>query len=269
LARLIVIALGWLIAMMASGCSADSPANPSFSLTVAAARAELKQMEESPRPAQRPVVIVGGYADPGIIVKQLEKRLLAVLAPGTQIITVAPGWTATMADARRKLLDAVEAEFVSTDQEWTAEVDIVAISMGGLVSRYAAMPGDDHRRRLRIARLMTISTPHRGADWAMMPTVEDRVVDMRADSAFLCTLDGAEHCYEVLPYCRLDDWIVGEENAAPPGRTAWWVANQPFQLGHLDAHKDPRILADIARRLRGENCYTTLPAADLPHQHPR
>jgi len=262
---LLVLFLWTAAAANLVACSADSPANPSFSLTVAAARAELKQMEESPLPASRPIVIVGGYADPGIIVKQLEKRLRAVLAPGTQIITVAPGWAATMDDARRKLLDAVEAEFVSTDPEWTAEVDVVAISMGGLVSRYAAMPGEDSRRRLRIARLITISTPHRGADWAQMPTVEDRVVDMRADSAFLCTLDGAEHCYEVLPYCRLDDWIVGEENAAPPGQTAWWVANQPFQLGHIDAHKDPRILADIARRLRGEDAYTTLPATDLPH----
>ncbi len=261
--------LGALVVLLAiaaelTACSADSPANPSFPLTVAAARAELKQMEASPLPASRPIVIVGGYADPGIIVKQLAARLSAVLEPGTKIVTVAPGWVSTMDDARRALLDAVEAEFPSDDPVWTAEVDIVAISMGGLVSRYAAMPGEDSRRRLRIARLMTISTPHRGADWASMPTIEDRVVDMRADSAFLCTLDEAEQCYEVLPYCRLHDWIVGEENAAPPGRTAWWVQNQPFQLGHIDAHKDPRILADISRRLRGEPAYATLPAADLP-----
>lgn len=256
--------LALLLLLNALGCSADSPANPSFPLTVAAARAELKQMEASPLPASRPIVIVGGYADPGIIVKQLAARLSAVLEPGTKIVTVAPGWVSTMDDARRTLLDAVEAEFPSEDPAWTAEVDIVAISMGGLVSRYAAMPGEDSRRRLRIARLMTISTPHRGADWASMPTLEDRVVDMRADSAFLCTLDEAEQCYEVLPYCRLHDWIVGCENAAPPGRTAWWVQNQPFQLGHIDAHKDPRILADISRRLRGEPAYATLPAADLP-----
>ncbi len=245
-------------------CSADSPTNPSFPLTVAAARAELKQMEESPRPAQRPVVIVGGYADPGIIVRQVEKRLRAVLAEDTRIVTVAPGWVSTMSEARKRLLDAVEAALPSTDPEWTTEVDVVAVSMGGLVSRYAATPGNDHRRRLRIARLMTISTPHRGADWAAMPTIESRVVDMRSGSAFLCTLDDAEQCYEVLPYCRLHDWIVGCANAAPPGRTAWWVQNQPFQFGHLDAHKDPRILADISRRLRGEEPYATLPAADLP-----
>lgn len=261
--RLLLIGLV-LLAGMHIGCSADSPGNPSFPLTIAAAKAELKQMEALPQPAQRPVVIVGGYADPGIVTSQVAARLREVLSPETRIITIAPGWVSTMDEARRKLLDTVEAECPSEDPVWTAEVDIVAISMGGLVSRYAAMPGEDSRRRLRIARLFTISTPHRGADWAQMPTIEDRVVDMREDSAFLCTLDGAEQCYEVLPYCRLHDWIVGEANTAPPGRTAWWVQNQPLQFGHIDAHKDPRILADISRRLRGEQPYTILPAAELP-----
>jgi len=255
---------GVLLCAAICGCSADKPANPSFALTVAAARAELKQMEESPLPPVRPVVVIGGYADPGIIVSLLTARVRDVLGPGAPVVAVAPGWTWTMDDARRKLLDAVEKEFESTDGEWTVEVDVVAVSMGGLVARYAAMPGVDHRRRLRIARLMTISTPHLGADWAAMPTLESRVVDMRRGSAFLCALDEAGCGYEVLPYCRLGDLIVGVRNAAPAERTAWWVANQPMQFAHLDAHKDPRILADISRRLRGEAAYATLPAAGLP-----
>lgn len=248
-----------------TGCSADSPANPSFPLTVAAARAELAQMQESPRPASRPIVIIGGYADPGIIVSQLAAKLRRVLADVTPIITVAPGWTWTMEDARRRLLDKVEQELARTGQDLSIEVDVVGYSMGGLVARCAAMPDADDPRRLNIVRLMTIATPHQGADWAQLPTLEDRVVDMRAGSAFLCALDEDEQCYELLPYCRLNDWIVGCANAAPPGRTAWWVPNQPLQFGHIDAHKDPRILADIARRLRGEQPFTTLPAADLPN----
>ena len=250
-----------------TGCSADSPANPSFALTVAAAKAELKQMEASPLPASRPILVIGGYADPGIVTSQLAAHLREVLTPESKIVVVAPGLTGTMDEARRIVLDAIEKDLPSEDPVWTAEVDVVGVSMGGLVARYAAMPGEDSRKRLKIARLMTISTPHRGADWAMMPTIEDRVVDMRADSAFLCSLDEAEQCFEVLPYCRLNDWIVGCENASPPGRTAWWVQNQPFQFGHLDAHKDPRILADISRRLRGEEAYATVPAAELPSSH--
>lgn len=247
-----------------AGCSADSPANPSFPLTVAAARAELAQMEAAPRPALRPIVVVGGYADPGIIVSQLAAKLRRVVGPEKPIILVAPGWTWTMEDARRTLLDRVEMELARTGQDLSAEVDVVAYSMGGLVARCAAMPDGDDPRRLNMVRLMTISTPHRGADWAELPTLDDRVLEMRAGSAFLCSLDACEQHYELLPYCRLDDWIVGCANAAPPGRAAWWVPNQPLQFGHLDAHKDPRILADIARRLRGEDPFTTLPAADLP-----
>lgn len=253
-----------VIAFNVIACSADSPANPSFPLTVAAARAELEQMQESPRPALRPIIIIGGYADPGIIVSQLAAKLRRVLAEETPIITVAPGWTWTMEDARRRLLDKVEQELARTGQDLSIDVDVVGYSMGGLVARCAAMPDEEDPRRLNIVRLMTIATPHQGADWAQLPTLEDRVVDMRAGSAFLCALDECEQCYELLPYCRLNDWIVGCDNAAPPGRTAWWVPNQPLQFGHIDAHKDPRILADIARRLRGEEPFTTLPAAVLP-----
>ena len=32
----------------------------------------------------------------------------------------------------------------------------------------------------------------------------------------------------------------------------------------MEAYKDPRILADLAKRLRGETPYTTEPAAPLP-----
>ena len=119
-------------------CSADSPANPSFALTVSEARAELAEMEGSPRGAVRPVVVVGGYADPGIVTSQLASRLRAVLEPVTPIITVAPGWCGAMEKAREMLLEAVEDALPGGEGEWTAEVDVVAVSMGGLVSRYAA-----------------------------------------------------------------------------------------------------------------------------------
>ena len=70
--------------------------------------------------------------------------------------------------------------------------------------------------------------------------------------------------YEIIPYVRLYDWIVGAENAAPGERHAWWVQNQPMQSSHLLAANDPRIVADILRRLRGEAHYTMTPAAALP-----
>jgi hypothetical protein len=63
---------------------------------------------------------------------------------------------------------------------------------------------------------------------------------------------------------RYDGW-VGESNAAPPGwPAAWWVPNQPFQDAHIGCCTDPRIVADIARRLRGETPFTLNPPAPLP-----
>jgi pimeloyl-ACP methyl ester carboxylesterase len=145
----------------------------------------------------------------------------------------------------------------------TAEVDVVGVSLGGLVARYAAAPREDGPR-LRVANLYSISSPHRGARMASVPSWEPRVKDMRTGSDFLSKLDACGCGAQIVPYVRLDDSIVGVENSAPTGMTPWWVATPPMQASHLLAHTDPRILADIARRLRGEEPFTHEPAAPLP-----
>lgn len=70
--------------------------------------------------------------------------------------------------------------------------------------------------------------------------------------------------YELYCYTRLDDGIVAPELAAAAGINPWWVQNLPLERSHGNAHKDSRILADIARRLRGEQGHGTLPASPLP-----
>jgi pimeloyl-ACP methyl ester carboxylesterase len=173
----------------------------------------------------------------------------------------------TFDDCRKRVIDAVDKSFPSADPTWTTEVDVIAVSMGGLVARYAAaepMKKDVSPRRLRIARLFTISSPHRGAALAGLPTLNRLQIDMRAGSNFLRKLDKSERDYQLIPYVRLNDIIVGEENAAPAGGTAWWVPAEPFQDSHLFAIADPRIVADIARRLRGEPPLTVDPPAPLP-----
>ena len=89
---------------------------------------------------------------------------------------------------------------------------------------------------------------------------------MRAGSAFLAGLDSQLQSleYELLSYTRLGDMIVGAQNASVPGTSPWWVTNAPFSPAHLAASTDPRILADIARRLRNEEPFTTNPPAPLP-----
>ncbi|MEM7577791.1 MAG: hypothetical protein AAF328_09970, partial [Planctomycetota bacterium] len=134
----------------------------------------------------------------------------------------------------------------------TVAVDAVALSMGGLVCRYAAvdLPG---RRRLNLQRLYTVGTPHRGAAWGTRWSLDRLVRDMKINSPFLVELEASrgDAPYELVSYVRLGDGIVGEENAAPPGETPIWVDNLPGSRAHANALHDPRIRADILLRLRG------------------
>ena len=165
----------------------------------------------------------------------------------------------------RVVIKAVDEAFPSGDPVWTTEVDLVGNSMGGLVARYATDPttGD---RAVRAAALYGIGTPFLGADIAEVFVLNDMVRDMQPGSSFLANLNDPtrQYGYVLVPYTRSDDTYVGAANTAPPGEVPWWVPAEPFQSGHLTSYGDHRIMADIARRLRGEPPYTTEPRAPLP-----
>jgi len=262
--RLCLLAL--LLALLA-GCSADRPLNPSFPLTVAQARDVLRQMRADPKPLQRPVLVLSGIHDPGIVVSSVANRLRGITTDDAKIQTVSFFGADTFGACRKRVLDKMQALAAERGEDGgDVEIDVVAVSMGGLVARCAATPRAEDDRSLRIKRLFTISSPHRGANMAGLPTFDRRIIDMRPGSAFLADLDAAteEADYELIPYVRLGDAIVGQENAAPPGRQAWWVATGPLSLAHISAYDDLRIIADIARRLRGEEPFTRSPPAEMP-----
>lgn len=267
---------GWLalsllpIALQLPGCAADKKANPSFPLSINQAKLELRAMHEEPMALQRPVIVLGGWGDllglpPAKLAKQLRH------ATGDErIVSVGFGGCMTFDACRARLLDRIEQAFPSDDPGWTTEVDVIGFSMGGIVARYAAAPKPEtdasEIKRLRIANLYTISTPHRGALMATIIAPGSLATDMRPGSGFMQSLDANLDAddYSVTPYARLYDLTVGEFNAAPHNENPYWVAPAPFTSPHRDAYKDPRIVADIARRLRGETPYTTEPASPLP-----
>jgi hypothetical protein len=254
--------------LVPGSCALPSELNPSFPLSRARAREELEEMRRNPRGLERPLVVVGGYLDPGLGPWWTARRLRR-LTSDDRFLGVEFLRSATFDACRTRLIRKVDEAFPSEDPTWTVEVDVVALSMGGLVARDAAAapaPSASTARRLRIRRLFTISTPHRGARLARIPCFLPLHRDMQAGSAFLEGLSAREGNGrpELYAYVRLGDRIVGAENAAPPGETAWWVSNPPFQLAHAGAVNDSRILADIARRLRGEEAYARRPAAPLP-----
>ncbi len=248
-----------------AGCATQQ--NPSFPITTAEAKAALREMRSDPKPLERPVIIAAGLFDAGMDVDQIAGTLRRVTGDNDMVVTATfmSLTTGTFDGCRDHLIEKVERAWGTTETGETIEVDVIGFSMGGLVARHASRPRTDGGTRLAIRRLFTISTPHRGARMAGMPTFDDRTIDMRSGSEFLAELDAAlpDADYTMYNYTRLGDWIVGVENAAPPGQTAWWVPTPPASFSHLGAATDPRIMADIARRLRGDPPLTTEPPTPL------
>src|SRR3954467_11240719 len=142
-----------VLLLLAAGC-VTSPENPSFSLTVNRAQASLAAMREHPAPATRPIVIINGFYDPGIGGWLMRERLRPLVRDGKFLLVSLP-FTPNFKQCRREVIAAVDRACKSDDNQATAEVDVIGISMGGLVARYAAMPicGE---RRLRAARMFTV-----------------------------------------------------------------------------------------------------------------
>ncbi|MBB6431674.1 esterase/lipase family protein [Algisphaera agarilytica] len=251
------------------GCAARQ-VNPSFPVTEAQAKTIIKDIESDGRPLDRPVVVLAGWADPGFVNSYWSKQLRKVGVPEDQVVGLEFVFEDDFEDCRDHVIESVQEVWLSDETGWTSEVDVVAFSMGGLVARYSASPskaeGGAAKRRLKIRNLYTISTPHRGAVMAGVPTLDRRVIDMREGSAFLAHLDEclAEARYTLIPYTRLDDPIVGSERTAPAGLTPWWVDTPPLHRSHQEAYRDPRIRADILRRLRGEETLVAGEPAAFP-----
>ncbi len=233
--------------------------NPSFPVTELDAQADERRMRADSKTVERPVLVIGGFRSPDPFIESMAMTL-ARMTTGNRddFMRLAMWFEGDIDAAARELVDLVHATHPSPNDEETVEIDVVGLSMGGLVARYAAdrlHREDPTTRRLKINRLMTIATPHRGAPLAeRSPLVEDRaVVDMYRGSLFLTKLEEAyEGDYTIIPYARLRDGVVGAINAAPPGRTPIWVSGPILGGSHLTINEDKRILTDIARRLRGE-----------------
>ncbi len=251
--------------MFLAGCA--QPVNPSFAVTSSQAHEALRQMEGDPKPLDRPLVIVGGIFDPDISPRYCS-FLVNKFACDAKIIPVGIGFCGSSEECRQRIIAAVDKAYPSTDPQWTTEVDVIGISLGGLMSRYAAAPSDDpsHPRRLKIARLFTFSSPHSGAKIANLIALTDFHRDIKPGSKFLTSLAAtdADATYQLFPYVHLNDEIVGDRFAAPPGQTPLWLSNPPPLPAHMAVVTDDRVWADIARRLRDEAPFSHSPPAPLP-----
>lgn len=232
--------------------------NPSYPASDADIRRERARMAAAPRPLERPVVVLGGWRSPAWQAGGMARRIVGVTSGDpADVLAISYVRTGRIDEAARLVCETVAARWPSPDPERTTEVDVIGVSMGGLVARAAAagMTGDAPPAppRLRIRRLFTLGTPHRGARLAALVAPDAAARDMRPGSSYLAALDEAATTaeYELIPYARTRDGWVGATRTAPPGEHPIWTPG-PIWLSHMTITWDERILVDMARRLRSE-----------------
>ena len=249
--------IGWVPAAM--------PVNPSFPVTPDVAADALRRDADRPVRLLRPVVVIGGFADPGVAAAVLAADVRRATGD-ERVVSVELSTFLTLDQCRRHVLAVVDDAFPTADPDATTEVDVIGYSLGGIAARYAADPAAAGERRLRIARLFTISSPLRGATAATQLPVDLHPIQgpMRPGSAFLARLNAAPPPYPVYSYVCLGDEPVGPANASLPGTPPWWVTAPGVGSPHDWAFLDDRIVADIVARLRGDRPFATRPPAPLP-----
>jgi len=260
---------GLLIGLLLSvlGCNIGHKTNPSFDLSVEDAWAALEEMAANPKTPTRPVLITGGWQGKGF--DSIKTYQLAEQALGKEnLVVVTYDGINKFSGARTRTIEAVAALGDPAKPGYTPEVDVIGVSMGGIVARDAACPPrpqEDDPRRLKIHTLYGISVPHRGVRLGVIGFYDSMAKEMFKNSETNGRIKSyfKPGEYEIQDYGRLGDPWVGVDNATLPGHFIRWLPNTTFGDAHL-GFQDPRIVADILRRLRGEEPFSTDPPSPVP-----
>lgn len=233
----------------------DTVVNQHFPVTLGVARAALRELAGTPVRLARPVLVLDGWHGPWLLSQRLARRLTrATSGAAGDFLAVGYPWAFSVETAARHAIRRLRA------RGWLErEIDIVGLSMGGLVARAIAggLPGVCGGCRVRAVRVFTVASPHRGAIFADRATIDPASGQMKAGSEFLSSLDAAlaRRTYELRCYAVLRDWLVGATRTAPEGMHPVWVDLPGWQraIAHFAGPYDPRLLVEIARVLRGSD----------------
>jgi pimeloyl-ACP methyl ester carboxylesterase len=230
--------------------------NPAFPQSDAEVRDVLSQLAGRACAPVRPVIVLSGYHSPMAQAEHLAATLRGLThraAPMACVSYFAAGrMDRIISSARAQVMRAMS-------QHGWREVDLIGISMGGLIARALASGGAltaacgriDGAAPVNAARVLTIASPHRGARLADWVRPDSAASDLRAGSAFLQSLDGHGLPRELVCYSPLGDTWVGATRASPRGMGVIWTPGV-WVGSHFAATWDMRIVADVAVRLRGE-----------------
>lgn len=239
--------------------------NPDYPQTHAQIEVEERRIRATFAPLPRPLIIVGGYHAPQAQPVALLQRLQRLIGPDA--FAASPSarplcLSFLLGIDTDRILDALADQIAASglrdpaSPDRTVEVDLIGISMGGVLCRALCQPPWRTQRRkliVRAARIFTLGSPHRGATLAREITLDPAGLDLAPNSAFLRTLNSTASVqpHELICYARLRDFWVGATNASPPRHPVIWTPGL-LAFTHLCLSQDRRILVDLSRRLRGE-----------------
>lgn len=242
------------LATLLPGCISVGDRNPRFDISDEEAYEDWKRMEANPVELDRPVVFIGSYRGPDFHVSSLNRRFVKLTSGDRDDFARIPTWfdDTTGAVVDRTIAVTADRFGLSEDGTETVEVDVIGLSMGGVIARAAAVEAEG-RPRLKIRNLYTIASPHRGANLAGMISPDACARDLCCESDFINAINDVyeDHAYELYPYGVLNDGVVGVINTAPPGELPIWTRGK-FWGSHMTVVENRPIITDIARRLRDE-----------------
>lgn len=272
-------------AVRLAGLHPREAGNPAITVDAAALAADRARMEASPVSLTRPVVVLNGYHGWSGLAYSVRDRL-ATLTSGrvSDFVVVSYVGLGDVPRITRRVLDVVGARLgVDRGATATPEVDVVGISMGGVLARWCAMSadarhdvatrdaemarGDVSGPRLAVSRAFTFASPHRGAIMATRITPDAAARALRPGSAWLSGIDARSRDVSphITPYALLKDGIVGATRTAPTGQHPIWMRG-PVVFAHFAAARWDVFLIDAARRLRDETpLLSDLAASEPPH----
>lgn len=251
--------------MILIGCIRPAVATPSFDLSRPEVAELVRQMRDDPRPLVRPVVVLSGWRAWPHAIASVERHVRrSTSGDRDDFLKVSYMFSGDIDKIVDDVVVRVEERWPSDDPNETIEVDVIAVSMGGLVARAAADPPGARGRtgkRLNAARVFTLATPHRGAKLAETIRLDASARAMQPGSDWLADLDSRfdDRTYALIPYGQTNDRWVGATRTAPHGMQPYWTGGT-LMFSHFDARNNPWFLADIARRLRGEEPISITPA---------
>jgi pimeloyl-ACP methyl ester carboxylesterase len=208
---------------------------------------DLARMRREPVALKRPVLLLNGYHAWAGVIASLRASLIKLTSHNPRdFLDISYVFKSDLPTIRKFAIDEISQHFDINETTF----DLVGVSMGGLVSRYACTQTPNDPRIINAHRIFTIATPHLGAKLARVIRPDLAAHDMLPGSDFLKQLNTNIHP-RLHCYAQTNDSIVGARNTAPPAMHPIWSAGT-WTMSHFTTIRNPIILADIARNLRGE-----------------